>query len=218
MAQQLLARHGVVTREAVAAEGTPGGFGLMYPVLRALEENGQIRRGYFVAGLGAAQFALPGAVDALRSLRVAPGDETQVVVLAATDPANPYGSTLPFPPKSSEGTRGATRSVGATVVLVDGALAGYLARGDRALLTWLPEEEPLRSQRARAVAHALIARARVGGDTPRGMLIEQIDGISPASHPMAPFLARAGFMSGALGMQATFPRAVVAETVTPAHE
>jgi ATP-dependent Lhr-like helicase len=108
-----------------------------------------------------------------------------------------------------EATRGATRSVGATVILVDGTLAGYLGRSDRALLTWLPEEEPQRSQRARAVAQALIARARSGGDAPRGMLIEQIDGKPAALHPMAPFLARAGFISGALGMQATFPRTTV---------
>ena len=93
LTQQLLARHGVLTREAVLAESVPGGFGVVYPVLKGLEEHGRIRRGYFVAGLGATQFALPGALDLLRSMRDAP-DEVEVVVLAATDPANPYGATL----------------------------------------------------------------------------------------------------------------------------
>ena len=88
MTQQLLARHGVLTREAVTTEAIPGGFGVVYPVLKAMEESGRIRRGYFVAGLGATQFALPGALDLLRSLRDAP-DEAEVAVLAATDPANP---------------------------------------------------------------------------------------------------------------------------------
>ena len=147
--QQLLARHGVVTRESVAAEGTPGGFGSVYPVLKNLEEAGRIRRGYFVAGLGATQFALPGAVDLLRSLRDGgPAEESttdqDVVVLAATDPANPYGATLGWPtaassPAASKATagRGPTRSVGATVILVAGSLAAYLARGDRLLTTFL---------------------------------------------------------------------------------
>ncbi|HZW74193.1 MAG TPA: crosslink repair DNA glycosylase YcaQ family protein, partial [Caldimonas sp.] len=118
--QQLLARHGVVTRESIAAENAPGGFGTVYPVLKGLEEHGRVRRGYFVAGLGATQFAMPGAVDLLRSLRDAP-DDPEVVVLAATDPANPYGATLTWPTRSTQSTqssqslpgagRGPTRSV-----------------------------------------------------------------------------------------------------------
>src|SRR5262249_40057636 len=91
--QQLLARHGVVTRESLNVESIPGGFGLVYPVLKGLEEAGRVRRGYFVAGLGATQFALPGALDLLRSLRQVP-DEVEVAVLAATDPANPFGAAL----------------------------------------------------------------------------------------------------------------------------
>src|SRR5206468_7544568 len=93
------------TREAVSAETVPGGFGLVYPVLKAMEEAGRVRRGYFVAGLGATQFALPGAVDLLRSLRDAP-DEPEMAVLAATDPANPYGATLSWPKKPSQKPRG----------------------------------------------------------------------------------------------------------------
>jgi ATP-dependent helicase Lhr and Lhr-like helicase len=215
---QLLARHGVVTREAVAAEPIFGGFGLVYPVLKQMEETGRVRRGYFVAGLGATQFALPGALDLLRSLREAP-DEPEVVVIAATDPANPYGTTLKWPPRKStqpsqtssgvspiaagavDGGPAPTRSVGATVVLVNGGIAAYLARGDRQLLTWIPDAEPERSKIAKSVAQALIDRVRTGGDAPRGMLIEQIDGLPPAAHVLARYLTEAGFTSGALGMQ-----------------
>ena len=224
MTQQLLARHGVLTRESMNVEAVPGGFGLIYPVLKGLEENGRIRRGYFVAGLGATQFALPGALDLLRSLREKP-DDPEIAVLAATDPANPYGAALKWPvrkqPQSSpsaqskdfsahsagsavsvEAGRGPTRSVGATVILVNGSLAAYLARGDRQLVTYLPESEPERSKTGRAVARVLIDRARTGGESPRGMLIEEIDGVPPATHPIAKFLAEAGFVSGALGLQA----------------
>jgi len=197
--QQLLARYGVLTREAVMAESIPGGFGACYPVLKALEEAGRLRRGYFIAGLGATQFALPGALDLLRSLKDTP-EAPEVIAMAATDPANPYGASLKWIEAPG---RGATRTVGATVVLVDGALVGYLARGDRQLLTWLPDSEPLRSQAARGIAGALIARARAGGETPRGMLIEEIDGAPPAEHPLAPFLAEAGFLAGAFGFQST---------------
>jgi ATP-dependent Lhr-like helicase len=92
--------------------------------------------------------------------------------------------------------------VGATVILVNGALVGYLARGDRMLLAFLPDEEPDRSKAGRAISHALISRARCGGDTPRGMLIEEIDGAPAALHPMAPFLVEAGFIEGAMGLRA----------------
>jgi ATP-dependent Lhr-like helicase len=234
IAQQLLARHGVVTREGVGAESIPGGFGSVYPVLKTLEETGRVRRGYFVSGLGATQFSLPGALDLLRSLRDAGGDDTpEVAVLAATDPANPYGATLKWPPRQStqntqnpqrtpgsassassalnvvnsgDAGRGPTRSVGATVILVDGALGAYLARGDRQLTAYLPEAEPKRSRVGRAVSRALIERARAGVDSPRGMLIEEIDGAPPAAHTLAPYLAEAGFIGGAMGFQATFRR------------
>jgi ATP-dependent Lhr-like helicase len=152
-------------------------------------------------------------LDRLRSLRDTgtDGESTsspEVAVLAATDPANPYGATLKWPagadggPAATSG-RGPTRSVGATVILVDGALAAYLARGDRQLTTFLPDTEPDRSRTARAVARTLIERARSGEDQPRGMLIEEIDGAPAAQHPVAAHLARAGFVPGALGLQAT---------------
>jgi ATP-dependent Lhr-like helicase len=232
VAQQLLSRHGVVTRESMAGEAIGGAFSALYPVLKAMEESGRIRRGYFVAGLGAAQFAMPGALDLLRSLRDgATGEDTEpeAVILSATDPANPYGTTLRWPAitaptsgtdaalagqapaaptsgvgavsgQAASGGRGPTRTVGASVFLVDGALVGYLARGDRQLLTWLPDSEPRRSQAARALARALINRAR-SGEPPRGMLIEEINGVAAPHHALAPFLASAGFLAGAMGMQ-----------------
>jgi ATP-dependent Lhr-like helicase len=198
--QQLLARHGVLTRESFGTEQVPGGFGSLYPVLKRLEEAGRIRRGYFVAGLGATQFALPGAVDLLRSLRDPP-DETEIAVLAATDPANPYGAVLPWPGAADAGRR-PPRAVGATVILVNGALAAYLARGDRQLIVYLPESEPERSQVGRGIARMLMERAEIGDDTPRGMLIEEIDGMPPGAHPFGPYLVEAGFVAGALGFQA----------------
>jgi ATP-dependent helicase Lhr and Lhr-like helicase len=206
----------------------------VYPVLKGMEENGRIRRGYFVAGLGATQFALPGALDLLRSLRDAP-DEVEIAVLAATDPANPYGAALKWPAsatstasarqaftddpaqarraeaaadadKAAKAGRGPTRSFGATVILVNGALAAYLLRGDRQLITFLPDTEPDRSRMGRAVAQVLIDRARAGGDAPRGMLIEEIDGAPPSRHPLSPLLIEAGFVAGAMGLRATFRR------------
>ena len=129
LAGVLLDRHGVLTREAARGEGVPGGYAGVYPVLRALEEGGRIRRGYFVAGLGGAQFALPGAVDRLRSFRdAAPEGKAGAVVLAATDPANAYGVSLPWPVK------GPQRAAGAFVVQVDGLASLYVERGGKGLM------------------------------------------------------------------------------------
>ena len=128
LANVLLDRHGIVTREAVRGEGVPGGFAAVYPVLRAMEEAGRIRRGYFVTGLGGAQFAVPGAVDRLRTARdPAPEGERGAVVLAATDPANPFGVALPWPVK------GPQRAAGAYVVLVDGLPSLYVERSGKGL-------------------------------------------------------------------------------------
>jgi ATP-dependent Lhr-like helicase len=139
LAQVLLDRHGVLTREAVRAEGVPGGFAAVYPVLRAMEETGRARRGYFVAGLGGAQFAAGGAVDRLRRA----SDDDECVVLAATDPANPYGAALPWPVAASGR---AQRVAGAYVVLLAGVATLYVERGGRGLLplrpvdgTWEPQ-------------------------------------------------------------------------------
>ena len=105
LAQQLLTRYGVVTREVAAAESIPGGFSAIYDVLRALEESGRVRRGYFVGGVGATQFALPPALDLLRSLRQPP-EEPEAVILGATDPANPYGTLLKWPSRDAEAADG----------------------------------------------------------------------------------------------------------------
>jgi ATP-dependent helicase Lhr and Lhr-like helicase len=128
-ALQLLDRYGVLTREAALGEGAEGGFAGVYPVLRALEERGQVRRGYFVAGLGAAQFAVPGAVDRLRVERDASAGDGPVL-LAATDPAQPYGAALPWPELDGRPARAA----GALVVLAGGDLLAYLERGARRVL------------------------------------------------------------------------------------
>ena len=203
MATQLLTRHGIVTREIVAVENLPGGFSAIYQVLKAMEDAGRVRRGYFVGGLGATQFALPGAVDLLRSLRDEP-DEPQAVLLAATDPANPYGAVLRWPASASEsGSRGPTRSVGARVVLVNGTLAAYVGKADRLFLSFLPEEEPARGIAARAAARLWFEMATAG---PEGMLIGEIDGQVVERHALAPFLLEAGFTRRATGFQAAKER------------
>ena len=220
----------------MVAEAVAGGFGAIYPVLKAMEESGRIRRGYFVAGLGATQFALPGAVDLLRAPRDLTDDPAAGVVssvplpliLDATDPANPYGATLAWPARATETGRGPTRSAGATTFMVNGALTAFLARGNRHLLTWLPEAEPELSRAAQAVARALLDRARTRDDESTdapahgmpGMLIEEIDGRPPADHPIALYLVKAGFVRGALGFHAPTAREPVptraADSIAPA--
>ncbi len=201
MGQQLLTRYGLVTRDTAAAEGLPGGFSAVYDVFRTLEEGGRIRRGFFVAGLSGMQFAAPAAVDQLRALRV-PDEEPTAVVLAATDPANPYGALLKWPGADHAGPgRGPTRSVGAHVVLVDGHLAAWIPRGAASLITWLPEHEPDRGRHVQALAAALaqspLLRARDGG-----LLLTEVDGAPIAGHPLAAALGASGFTPGARGMRA----------------
>ena len=202
IAQQLLTRYGVVFRETAHAENLPGGFSAIYDVMKALEESGKIRRGYFAADLGATQFALPAAVDLLRSLRITnQGDKTEMLQLAATDPANPYGALMRWPAAPEEGSS-LTRSVGARVILCDGALVAYLRRGNPNLQVFLPEEEPQRSQVARSLAEFLVARVQDARRMRRagaGMLIASVNGVGVAEHWMARFLLDAGFAAGAMG-------------------
>jgi ATP-dependent Lhr-like helicase len=200
MTSQMLARHGVLTRDVVAIEQLPGGFSTLYPVLRRLEDTGRVRRGYFVAGLGAAQFAQPGTIDLLRDARD-DRDEVVTVTLAATDPANPYGVLVPWPVLAAEETRGATRSAGARVVIVNGRLAAWIGRGDRQVIVALPDDEPERSQVGRALARELVALASGAAEGRRGWLIETINGLPAASHPVTPFLLDAGFSATAMGLQ-----------------
>ncbi|HEY6049899.1 MAG TPA: DEAD/DEAH box helicase, partial [Thermoanaerobaculia bacterium] len=194
LAAALLERYGVVTREAVHAEEIAGGFSAVYDVFKAMEETGRVRRGYFVAGLGATQFALPGADDRLRSARE-PSPEGRTWVLAATDPANPWGASLPWPESASPSRP--QRAAGARVVIREGALLAVTGRGDRSLVTFLPAEEPERGEAARALAAALAAPVDEGRR--RAVLISRIDGEDPASSPLAPFLAKAGFTPGSRG-------------------
>jgi ATP-dependent Lhr-like helicase len=170
----LLQRHGVLTREAVMGEGWPGGFAGLYPVLRAMEESGRIRRGYFVEGLGGSQFALPGAVDRLRSLRESGGG---VVALAATDPANAYGTVLPWP--ETDGRM--SRAAGAYCVLDEGRLVLYLERGGRSLLTH-GDVQPAHLQ-------ALIAIATNAGRVE----LQKVDGGPAMDSPLKAALREAGF-------------------------
>jgi ATP-dependent Lhr-like helicase len=209
LAMQLLHRYGVLLREQVAAENVPGGFSAVYDVLKALEESGRIRRGYFVGGLGATQFALPAAVDLLRQLRnEPPAEKPEFVQLAATDPANPYGAVLRWPelPAMDEDSETAprvlTRAVYAEVILRNGELVAWLKRGNPNLLVFLPAEEPERSQVAAGLAHFLCARGqeRMRLSPHDGVLITTINGQPVAAHAMARFLMDAGFHAGPLGM------------------
>jgi ATP-dependent Lhr-like helicase len=194
-----------VTRDAAAIEQLPGGFSAVYPILKRLEETGRIRRGYFVAGLGAAQFALPGAVDLLRDARDA-RDELAVATVAATDPGNPYGVLIPWPKVLGEDTRGATRTVGASVVIIDGRMAAWINRGGRQLVVCLPDEEPERSQVGRALAQELLEIANRKPERRRAWLIEQINGKPAVEHPVSSFLRDAGFAATAMGLQLRIAR------------
>ena len=208
VAQQLLMRHGVVTRDVTAVESLPGGFSAIYPVLRRLEETGRIRRGYFVAGLGAAQFAQTGAIDLLRDARES-HDETVTVTISAADPANPYGVLIPWPlrldadglrPSASRSGQ-ATRTAGARVILVNGRLVSWIGRGDRQLIVSLPDDEPERTRAGRAMARELVALAHRSPEGRRGWLIEEINGQPAADDPASRFLIEAGFAATHKGLQ-----------------
>ncbi|GAB3252594.1 Lhr family helicase [Kineosporia babensis] len=202
-AEVLLERHGVVTRGAVMAERVAGGFAAAYRVLSGFEDAGRVRRGYFVEGLGASQFAGTGAVDRLRA-SARPAGETfasegglRTVVLAAADPANPYGAALPWPerPGDNAGHRPG-RKAGAIVILVDGALTLYVERGGRTLLSWTDEEELLR-----AAADALALAVREGA---LGRLtVEKADGegVLNTDNPLAQALENAGFRATPRGLR-----------------
>jgi ATP-dependent helicase Lhr and Lhr-like helicase len=188
-ARLLLDRHGIVSREIVNADGL-GSFAELYPVLKAMEDAGKVRRGYFIAGLGGAQFAVPGADE---RLRLKP-EGKPAVVLAATDPANPYGAALPWP----GGEPRPQRSPGALVVLHEGRLIAYLGRSDRALSLFLEEEEPQRSHQLAALLGAL--KTLVGPGKRRVLLIQSIDRQDAPRSPLAAAFLAAGFTTGASGL------------------
>jgi ATP-dependent Lhr-like helicase len=228
-----LERYGVLTREGALGEGIEGGFAGVYPVLKALEERGQVRRGYFVAGLGAAQFALPGAVDRLRTHRQRtdvggtdhdhtdrgdrdggdpggygdhgdgryrdsgygdrgrdhpPHGSASLLVLAATDPGQPYGATLPWPPSAGR----PARATGAHVVLADGEAVAYLERSGRSLVTFPATVD--HPGWARALTHLVDRRGL------RQVEIVRIDGEPPAASPqVVEELRSVGFADGYRG-------------------
>ena len=193
----LLERHGVLVREAVNAEGVEGGFSGVYPVLRAMEEQGRIRRGYVVDGLGGAQFALPGAIDRLRATRDAsePG-ESAVHVLAAADPANPYGAALPWPRLGEDDRRSFQRAAGAYVVLVDGAAALYLDRGGGSVQVFpAAEGDPGVLAAALRGIGALVADGRI-----RELVLGKVDGEPVVTSPHRAALLDAGFQPGYRGL------------------
>jgi len=200
-AEALLDRHGVVTRGGVVSERLPGGFAAVYRVLSAFEESGRCRRGYFVAGLGAAQFGTAGAIDRLRTFsEVPPGAAPTALALAATDPANPYGAALPWPERvaAEEGGTGHRpgRKAGAMVVLVDGALVLYVERGGRTLLTFADDERltPACTALADAVRRGALGR----------LTVERADGeqlLGSGSTPLRQALQAAGFVTTPRGLR-----------------
>jgi ATP-dependent Lhr-like helicase len=233
VARTLLDRHGILIRGAVASERVPGGFAAIYPVLRAMEDAGQCRRGYFVEGLGAAQFALPGAVDRMRVMAAdagqgeptdpwrqpAPGQQADPwrqpvpgqqagsgqpsraagpgpVVLAAGDPANPFGAALPWPdrPDETPGGHRPGRKAGALVVLTGGHLVLYVERGGKTILSWTSDPAVL------GPAAAALAGVARGGALGR-LTIERADGETVHGSPLAHALEEAGFRATPRGLR-----------------
>jgi ATP-dependent Lhr-like helicase len=187
LAELLLERHGIVTRDGVRGEGVPGGYGAVYGELKALETLGLCRRGYFVEGLGGAQFALGGAVERLRELRRREDEEPEPLVLAAADPAQPYGAALPWPKRA--GAR-AARVAGARVVLLGGEAALFVERGGRSLVPLRePEEEWLRTALV-----ALVDDVRRLGL--RRLAVERFDGEPVGESEIMPLLLDVGFVAG----------------------
>jgi len=176
---RLLDRYGLVTREVAELETIPGGFSAMYPVLRALEDAGKIRRGYFADGLGGAQFANPGAVDRLRGSKGGP-----TLCLAAVDPANPFGWLLPWPESDLETKGRPRRAVGNHVVLAAGKLAVFVDGGGRRLLTF--DRSDLTGA-CRALALVAAQRRK------RYLRIDEVDGASARTSPHVQALLDAGF-------------------------
>jgi ATP-dependent Lhr-like helicase len=229
-AEVLLDRYGLVTRASVGAERITGGFATVYPVLKAAEESGRARRGYFVEGLGASQFALPGAVDRLRAMarpadmsdtsaddravdravagmisRIGPRPVDGVaLVLAATDPANPYGAARPWPeaprPTDDDGSPSArrghqpARKAGALVVLIDGRCALYVERGGRTLLSFTDDSavlQPAADALALAVRDGALGRLQV----------ERADGVPVSASALGDALEAAGFRPTPRGLR-----------------
>jgi ATP-dependent Lhr-like helicase len=196
-ATKLLERYGIVTREVALIEDLPGGFSAIYAVLRAMEEAGKIRRGYFVEGVGGAQFALPGAVDRLRAQ--ANTSELRAVALSAVDPCNPFGWLLPWPGDTPENAPAALkprRSAGAVIVLVRGEPIFYLGSGGKHLITF-----PAAREREMLAAAVLALRDVASRRRGKSLRIEQIDGRSARSSELAAELLALRFTAGYRGLE-----------------
>ncbi|PRY33985.1 ATP-dependent helicase [Umezawaea tangerina] len=197
-AEAFLERHGVLTRGALDTERVTGGFSGVYRVLRAMEESGQVVRGYVVEGLGAAQFAARGAVDRLRALSRPPGQDhlgtPESVVLAAADPAQPYGAALDWPDLVGEGKHRPARKAGALTVLVDGVAVLYVERGGRSLLSFTEDEEVLR------VAARSLSRAVHDGWLGQ-LAVQKADGEIALGSRLAGVLQEAGFRATPKGLR-----------------
>jgi ATP-dependent Lhr-like helicase len=200
-AEVFLERHGVLTRGALDTERVTGGFAGIYKVLRAMEDSGRCRRGYVVEGLGASQFAAPGAIDQLRARSrevETPGTEPPALVLAATDPAQPWGAALTWPVTVGADDGGVThrpgRKAGALVVLVGGAPVLYVERGGRSLLSFTEDEDALR-----AAAGALAGTVREGWLG--SLAVERTDGVGSLGSHLAEVLTEAGFRATPKGLR-----------------
>src|SRR5713226_1151656 len=189
LAELLLERQGILTRDGVRGEGIPGGYGAVYGERRALETLGVCRRGYFVEGLGGAQFALPGAVERLRELRPREDEEPEALVLPAADPAQPYGAALPWP-KRADGR--AARVAGAQVVLLGGEPALFVERGGRSLVPLRDLEEDW----LRVALAALVEHVKKGAGTKKRLAVERFDSEPVGESEIMPLLLEAGFLAG----------------------
>ncbi|WP_420898312.1 Lhr family helicase, partial [Cryobacterium cheniae] len=210
LGETLLERYGVVTRGAVTGEGVTGGFALVYRTLSGFEEMGRCRRGYFIEGLGAAQFATAGTIDRLRSyVAEVQHPEPEAITLAATDPANPYGSVLPWPPLPDGTGHRPGRKAGALVVLVDGALVLYVERGGKTVLAFDgssdsdgddstdPAGRPATGSAAEpdavlGIAAASLARTVTAGRVPK-IGVETVNGVFVIGTAVGTALLAAGF-------------------------
>ncbi len=196
-AHGLLERFGILSRDAMALENLGGGFSAVYPVLRAMEEAGKIRRGHFVEGYSGAQFAYAAAVDLLRAARhrEAPA---QAIALAASDPANPYGALLPWPEAKDDQAK-PRRMTGATVVLVAGELLLHASKGGRTVSTF-PTQEPAHEEEARLAAALALARALLPRQR-KVLQIETIDGEPAATSAIGEVFRRAGWRRAYRGLE-----------------
>ncbi len=197
-AEAFVDRYGVVSRGSVMAEGTPGGFGAVLPVMRVLEDSGRVARGHFVSGLGGAQFARADAVDRLRACERGTDGRNileGIVAVSAVDPANPFGAALAWPPSGGGDAAGApARRVGAFVVISDGQAVVWMGRGGRSVLTFTSDRETL-GRAAQALADTLIR----GGLAP--LTVETVDGTPVHSTSVAPALRDAGFVETPRGLR-----------------